>query len=373
MSNAVTKKYNILKIREEVNETGRDEVYRFLLLLFISINIIFSVFLLRQDVFVEVVNVYLFTSIMASYLYYKEKSVKEVVVYWVHATVVFHAVFGVLVYGWGFGMENLLIWSIGANYFIVSKRKLFPIVIIMFEAIVYVLFFIFKDHLGFGILDYKYKESCYLIIFLCIFASFVKRSMTLGSMHIKNFNDIQEQSSKVKEMSEHDYLTGLKNRMGVEHAIENMLKTCSNKKVTEAKKDFLIAIADIDNFKKINDTFGHGFGDEVIKSVAEVLSDNFRSNQDVVSRWGGEEFLIAVFVDDQTDAEKILNRILRKINMVKTPDDGGVGITFGAVVVECGSCNEIDIKNIVKLADELLYQGKTDGKNRVKITKWNKK
>ncbi|WP_172201266.1 diguanylate cyclase [Campylobacter sp. RM16188] len=367
----MTTKYNILNIQHRANKSGQGQVYNFLLLLFVFINVVVSIFLATQNIDFKIITVYLITALVTFGFYYQRRSSKEVVVYWVHAAAVFHAVFGVLVFGWGYGIENILIWAIGANYFMILKRNFFSFVIIVIEATLYLVLYIYRDSLGMQLLDEKFKEGCYVFIFVCIFTSFLKRTMALGSMHVQNFKDIQMRSDRVKEISEHDYLTGLKNRSIVEERISQMIKThLKQSKTGEGKKEILIALADIDNFKSINDTFGHTQGDEVIVATAGVLSENFRADEDIVSRWGGEEFLIAAFISNKGDAEKILNRILRKVNMIKTPDDKGVGVTFGAIILSDDVGSDVDIKQIIKSADELLYEGKKEGKNRVKIKKW---
>lgn len=367
----MTTRYNILNIQYRANRSGQSQVYNFLLLLFVFINIVVSIFLTTQNIDFKIITVYLITALVTFGFYYQRRSSRDVVVYWVHAAAVFHAVFGVWIFGWGYGIENILIWAIGANYFMILKRNFFSSLVIAFEATLYLLLYLYRDSVGMGLLDDKFKEECYIFIFICIFTSFLKRTMALGSMHVQNFKDIQMRSQKVKEISEHDYLTGLKNRLVVEDRIREMIEICSNQsKNYENKKDILIALGDIDNFKNINDTFGHAQGDEVIKAVAAVIGENFRADEDIVCRWGGEEYLIAAFISSDNDAEKILNRILRKINMIKTPDDNGVGITFGAVVLSGDIRPNADIKQIIKTADDLLYTGKKEGKNRVKIKTW---
>ncbi|QKF91830.1 GGDEF domain-containing protein [Campylobacter sp. CCUG 57310] len=367
----MTTKYNISNIQYRAGKNGQNQVYNFLLLLFVFINIIICIFLIIQNIDFKIITVYLITALITFGFYYQRRSSKEVVIYWVHGAVVFHAVFGILLFGWGYGIENIFIWAIGANYFMILKRNFFSFAIMMFEATLYLILYLYRDSLGMQLLDEKFKEGCYIFLFLCIFTSFLKRTMALGSMHVQNFEDIKMKSDKAKEISEHDYLTGLKNRLIVEDHIKDMLKIYSNQgKTYGGKKEILIALADIDNFKNINDTFGHTQGDEVLKATAGALSENFRADEDVVSRWGGEEFLIAAFISNKCDAEKILNRILRKVNMIKTPDDKGVGVTFGAIILSDDVGSDVDIKQIIKSADELLYEGKKEGKNRVKIKKW---
>ncbi|MDO5046794.1 GGDEF domain-containing protein [Campylobacter sp.] len=340
------------------------------MILFIASNLIFGLFLFLQGVNIAIFGVYFIIAAITAFFYFQGKSSRDVIVFWVHGAVVFHALFGVWILGWGYGAENLLIWAIGANYFMTTKRNFISSSLIALEAIFYIALYLYRDKIGLGVISPEYKDECYIFIFACIFLSFLKRTMSLESIHIQNFRNIQMQNDKVKEISEKDYLTGLKNRMGVEARIKELVKICNEQRETGDKRGLLVALGDIDGFKNINDVFGHSEGDKILKAIAGVLSENFRYDEDIVCRWGGEEFLITAFISSEDDAHKILNRILRKINMIKTPDDKGVGITFGAVLLGCEEGEDINVKNIIKAADDLLYEGKRDGKNRVKLKRW---
>ena len=129
--------------------------------------------------------------------------------------------------------------------------------------------------------------------------------------------------------------------------------------------DFAIVMCDIDNFKKINDTYGHGAGDEVLKSLSKIFKNAFR-NEDRVARFGGEEFLAVIFDVKKAKAVSILERIRETLNqnVVEFENHRIIAtMTFG-VVAHSGH-TEVNIERMIKQADELLYVGKRNGKNIV--------
>ena len=109
------------------------------------------------------------------------------------------------------------------------------------------------------------------------------------------------------ERSERDELTGTYNRRHMNEEIKHLFSL---------KKDFSLAFADIDNFKNINDTYGHDIGDEVIKQVAKAFQDSLR-NDDYLARWGGEEFILVLKDTQLRTAKAIIERIRKHIEKIE--------------------------------------------------------
>lgn len=163
-------------------------------------------------------------------------------------------------------------------------------------------------------------------------------------------------NDKLKLEANTDQLTGLFNRR---RALEYLESITTGGEVSAIS----IAMGDIDFFKKVNDTYGHDAGDEVLKNVAQIMRDSSRSTS-FISRWGGEEFLI-VFPECNGDHAFIaLERLRRTIQNQATTVGGqeiSVTMTFGLAEYDFNK----DIDSAIKEADEKLYQGKTSGRNRV--------
>jgi diguanylate cyclase (GGDEF)-like protein len=126
-----------------------------------------------------------------------------------------------------------------------------------------------------------------------------------------------------------------------------------------------VAIADIDHFKNVNDTFGHLAGDAVLAALASALNALLRE-ADLTGRFGGEEFCILLPGTDAAEARQITERLREKISRIATPVAGGsssrVTISIGVAVL--GSSRR-DLDELLAAADHALYQAKESGRNRV--------
>ena len=151
-----------------------------------------------------------------------------------------------------------------------------------------------------------------------------------------------------------DPLTGLPNRRGFERGMAGLR--------TPDRDAALIAI-DLDHFKRVNDTFGHGAGDYVLQKVAMVLRGNLR-NRDLLSRLGGEELAVLLPETDIELARMISERLRRAIENVEILWDGkSINITssFGVAVAP----GTMPMAELFALADAALYDAKSGGRNRV--------
>lgn len=128
--------------------------------------------------------------------------------------------------------------------------------------------------------------------------------------------------------------------------------------------NFSLAIIDMDNFKVVNDTYGHSVGDMLLKKSVEIMEDNLRDG-DVLARNGGDEFVVLLPGCKASDAKVVIERLLKNINDIKVADTSGV-ISFSAGIADIFEIDEID-KGIYSLADRRLYDAKDKGKNMVSI------
>lgn len=160
---------------------------------------------------------------------------------------------------------------------------------------------------------------------------------------------------------ERDGLTGLLNRLDFEERLHRILNhNFGANRRTDAPNQLCIAIFDIDNFKKVNDDFGHLFGDEVLVHLSQLMNRSFR-NQDLICRYGGEEFAIALNGVDIDTAVTILSRFREAVQAYQVPQVGSVTISVGVVqVTEKGL-----LTSIIDKADKALYYAKENGRNQV--------
>ncbi|ALM91193.1 GGDEF domain protein [Alteromonas stellipolaris LMG 21856] len=165
-------------------------------------------------------------------------------------------------------------------------------------------------------------------------------------------------SEQFERQARYDPLTTILNRRGGQQQLEQEIS-----RMQRNKKPFSIALADIDRFKSINDTFGHDAGDEVLKQVAEVFSRRLRT-QDGLSRWGGEEFLFIFPETNEKDAQLVTEQIRENLSAKAISVDGKshrVTSSFGV----CEVTSLISLTTALNLADQALYRAKRDGRNKV--------
>lgn len=150
-----------------------------------------------------------------------------------------------------------------------------------------------------------------------------------------------------------DSLTKVNNRMYLD-----MIRS----KIERTKSDLGLMIIDIDNFKKINDTHGHSFGDLVLKKIAETLRKSVKSYDEVI-RYGGEEFLVVLYRCNEQSLESVGNRLRNSIKRIKFPNHESLQVT-----VSIGCCtfkSDSKLQEIIEKADQALYRAKKEGKDRV--------
>jgi diguanylate cyclase (GGDEF)-like protein len=171
--------------------------------------------------------------------------------------------------------------------------------------------------------------------------------------------ELKAVNRKLVELSITDPLTGLYNRRHFEQVTR-----CELVNTAQDGKPCSLMILDIDHFKRINDTYGHSIGDEVLRSLARVIRSNIRQD-DVPCRIGGEEFVVACRHTDEHEAMQLAERLRLaaehadfQLNDVAIPFTVSIGITTKAA-------NSESLDEIFKEADRALYHSKSAGRNRV--------
>lgn len=169
---------------------------------------------------------------------------------------------------------------------------------------------------------------------------------------------LHQELDRVSAQARHDPLTGALNRKGLDEAIERELSIVRRKETP-----LCVALLDIDNFKKLNDSLGHAAGDDALTHLATVARNCIRP-QDTLARYGGEEFVILLpdtVLDKGIEAMTRLQRELTKRFFLAGSEK--VLITFSAGVAQLAS-DEV-VSDAIKRADQAMYLAKRSGKNRV--------
>lgn len=167
------------------------------------------------------------------------------------------------------------------------------------------------------------------------------------------------QIRELQKLATKDPLTGLYNRRGFEEEVGRMIKdVVYSREHPEARRHFnvdsiSILFFDIDNFKKLNDAYGHKIGDQTLQRVAQIITSKVRA-VDFVGRWGGEEIVAALVGTDEDEAYKKAEQIRTAVkSRVKAKEDA-VTVSIGAASFE----DSVTLEEIIKRADRAMYEAK---------------
>lgn len=161
---------------------------------------------------------------------------------------------------------------------------------------------------------------------------------------------------KLKKVSEKDFLTNIYNR----NKFYELAKK-EEKFTKRYKYESSVLLLDIDHFKRINDKYGHGWGDQVLKKLASEISKNIRET-DIFARWGGEEFVLLLPHTNKSGALKAAEKIRKIIGESQTKELKEITISIGVSKIDS---ENYDIDKAIMLADKAMYCAKENGRNQV--------
>lgn len=243
-----------------------------------------------------------------------------------------------------------------------ERRMAPPILVSVAVAVNYMIVDILMRHINpiyAGPYNEKLVMFCYCFNTVLAFALLLFFSM-LFALEVRHMQyQLERENSKLGEIANFDPLTRLLNRRSMSNYMRKAFDEAQ--KTNEA---FCLIMIDIDDFKRVNDTYGHAAGDQVLIMVSESISRSVREN-DFVCRWGGEEILV-LLMTDKVNAEKTAERIRKDIvNTVINEKESEirVSVTMGIAQYEARKT----IRDMIDEADEKLYYGKKHGKNQVVV------
>ena len=184
---------------------------------------------------------------------------------------------------------------------------------------------------------------------------------------LQRITDLENHVRDLEHNLIHDSLTTLKNRAFFEEESSVYLKAISNIKTNKRRewfgfKNLSILFFDLDNFKKVNDTYGHATGDTVLREVSQVIAESMREG-DIVARWGGEEILAMLLGANESDAKIKAEQIRKKVQKISFVSVPGLKITISVGVA---NTNEgVSRTELIARADKALYLAKESGRNKV--------
>lgn len=284
------------------------------------------------------------------------------VYYITYFEIILHSFVTVIIIGWNFGFAQYIVGLIPVGYYIcytmtTSRHKM---VIANCSALFATASFLSckmishyitpayeSNMLSWELIMYILNSICtfiFLIVFSLIFLSEIRWSQT----------QLSHQNAILEKLASIDPLTGLYNRRSMDVFLNQAL---------EADSGFSLIMCDIDDFKKVNDTYGHDFGDIVLREISQITTQQVKNNG-YVCRWGGEEILIIINSSSKEYVTRIAENIRRNVaNHVFELNNRWIRctLTLGVSIFRDGDTLEDTISN----ADYNLYRGKRNGKNRV--------
>lgn len=217
-------------------------------------------------------------------------------------------------------------------------------------------FTLYTDNYGVSnMVGHLLKVYSFYMIYKAIILTGIQEPYDLIFKELNDTKDqLELQNQQLKEKADYDGLTGLYNHRFIYSRIEDEIN-----RYNRYKEPFTILIIDIDNFKEINDTWGHVLGDRVLESIAKILRGNTRAS-DVVARYGGDEFIILLLESTREQGVAIAEKIRSQIEEASFAEGIRTTVTIGVAEYTSGSAT-----GFVDMGDKCLYQAKKNGKNRV--------
>ena len=153
-----------------------------------------------------------------------------------------------------------------------------------------------------------------------------------------------------------DYLTGVNNRMRLDAYLKEKVSACD--------KNFSAVLVDLDNFKKINDNFGHDTGDDAIETAAKLLKSSLRAD-DFIARFGGDEFCLVLDISNKSDLKKAVNRINHIAERYNKTSDNPFKIEFSMGYAVYDRYSNLSVEKFLKKLDIMMYANKQSSKKKV--------
>lgn len=284
-----------------------------------------------------------------------KKKAYQLVTVLVHIEIISFVTANTILFGWDAGFHAYLVALASLVYFNPFEKKK---IMYGFSAVEAIWFFGLKVVTLYvpSVLhsDTRMLEIFYLLNFAGCFIVVVCGAVVSKVSADTTEKRLEKKTRFLQNQADHDTLTHLWTRsylMKQYHYVE------------EKGVPFSIVMCDIDNFKKINDTYGHNCGDYILENIAKIIQDNSPENA-IVTRWGGEEFIILLEDCDITKGRPLVEKLRQKVADGDFSYEGNtirVTMTFGIST----SMEQTEMIKLIELADARMYVGKQNGKNRV--------
>lgn len=190
----------------------------------------------------------------------------------------------------------------------------------------------------------------------------IERQASELKLKVEELEELKAENDVLENISMEDCLTNIFNRRGLERFSSMHWKNCERYSL-----DYSLILIDIDRFKNYNDNYGHLNGDSVLKEVAMVIKDSLHRSEDIVGRYGGEEFLVIMPNVNSEGAIKIAKRIeygIESLNITHNYNDDKSRLTVSMGVASIIPSEKNSLQELLDVSDKLLYDAKNSGRNK---------
>lgn len=221
--------------------------------------------------------------------------------------------------------------------------------------------FLLNTPWGGTLLLYDYP-SMFRLRFPVVYLAFLAIGLLFELLHTAARNQADEQRKAIEQLSHIDLLTGISNRWWYNEQLKNQNSQ------PEYRRRYAVFLIDIDQFKEINDTYGHLYGDEVLVTVAGVIKQTLQGSG-IVCRWGGDEFLSQSRAASNEETLAMAERIRTSVSgtAFTAPDGTPLSVTVSIGAVYVPNPQDVYSTELFSVADQALYAAKNSGRNRVEF------
>lgn len=278
----------------------------------------------------------------------------------VHGEVCLFVTLAVSAAGWDLGFQLLLLSTASMVYFCPYRNKYVPYFFGGFETLLFMGLYVYASarkiapQMRLCVFD---GWAVYLVNAAASFGLILYGTLVFNLSSKAAKRQLFSENASLELQATHDSLTGLCLRRSAEKWLDWLWKR------RELGIHFAVAMGDIDNFKQVNDTYGHDCGDRVLREVAKIFTRS-AGVEASICRWGGEEFLLFFRGSEREEAVQTVQELCQLVAAAPIAYPGGelrVTVTFGV----CDSREAQSVEEMLALADKRLYAGKSGGKNRV--------
>ena len=337
------------------NKNAMHRVYERMIILAFLCHILFTVSFITLSIWPLVIYNTLSCVFYAAIYLVSRKEYFRTAVSLVHLEICQFVIVTCYYLGWDLGFSFYLIALSTLVYFCPFKRKYIPYLFSLLEIITFLCMKIYTLNYSPVVICQSSTVTAYYLFnsiasfVLIIYAAFISRVSA-----VLTEQNLVESNTQLQDMVNHDALTHLWSRT---HLLDSYYH------LAESETLINIVMTDVDNFKKINDTYGHDCGDYVLSKLADIIRSLCPPGVGIC-RWGGEEFVMMFPDCELSDLKPLIEKIRHTVATYQFSHQGHdfhVTMTFGISIGQESN----NIHELISLADERMYQGKRSGKNRI--------